>query len=143
MAFSESKYKKVSKFVKTIKLEDDEFSLFGIDYALLICPSQNDDKSKNGEAAEYIRQPEEWVIYLWENIGEKIQRSLLFHEIVEIYHVAQKMKQTPAHNATMPLEKRFCEEYLTSSELENYLNFKKEQGCDGFELSKRTDEIKK
>jgi hypothetical protein len=145
MVFNEAKYREVSDLVKTIRLDDTDFELFNIRYNLLFCSSKDKGGRKNGEAAEYIgRSNSDYDIYLWEDIGEKIQRPLLFHEIVETYHITQgsdkkheKLEEmiTRAHNATLPLEKRFCEDYLTSSEFEKYLKFKKDHGQKEFELS--------
>lgn len=135
MIFDDSKYRKASEFVKKIELDWTEFNLFNINYALRICPSVNPDGSKNGEAAEYTYQKgEEWAVYLWEDIPEHIQRPLLLHEIVEVYNRNLGMDKTPAHNATMPREERFCRENMTKSNLKDYLNFKSEHGYNGFGL---------
>ena len=137
MTFDETKYREASELVKSIELDWTRFNLFGIDYALRTCPSQNPNGSQNGQAAEYAPQEErgEWAIYLWEDIEEHIQRPLLFHEVVEVYHRKLGMKKTPAHNSTMSWERRFCEDNLTNSNLEDYLRFKKEHGYNGFDLS--------
>ena len=154
MVFDEVKYMEVSDLVKTIKLGDTDFELFDISYNLLLCPSKNERGYKNGEAADYYARSNDWNdknhkrnynfdIYLWEDIEEKIQRPLLFHEIVETYHITQGSEKgheeeleemiTRAHNTALTLEERFCEDYLTISEFEKYLKFKKGHGQNGFE----------
>src|SRR3989344_4425729 len=134
--FDESKYKEASELARTVEIGWTQFELFGITYNLMTTPSKNCDGSQNGEAAEYRAcGGYTWDIYLWEDLKENIQKPLLFHEIVEIYHrVHARMDNPRAHNATMPLEKRFCEDFLTRQELEEYLDFKKEQGYYGFNL---------
>lgn len=136
MVFDEKKYTQASAFINRIKIEDARFKLWDIPYALRTCPRLNADGSVNIEGADYLAQPKEWAIYLCKELKRITQLPLLFHEIVEIYHREDGMEQTPAHNAAISLEKRFCEEYLTRSELKQYLEFKKEKGYDGFSLSK-------
>ena len=141
MVFDEAKYREVSDLVKTVKLDNSDnfpisFELFNINYNLLFCPSKDEDGHEDVVVAFYAARSKDWNdrkhkrsynfdIYLWGDIGEKIQRPLLFHEIVETYHITKRMEATEAHNTTLPLEKRFCEDYLTSSEFEKYLKFKK------------------
>jgi len=137
MAFDDLKYRELSDLVRNIKLGWTNFDIVGIPCKLRTCPSRNPNGSPNGQAAEYHNPEGIWVVYLWEDIGEKIQRPLLFHEAVEICHREQGIEKTPAHNATMPWEKRFCDDYLTASELKEYLKFKKERGYNGFDLSNR------
>jgi len=139
MVFDDVKYREVSNLVRNIELGWVDFEIDNIPYVLMTCESKSWDGSPNGKAAEYHHPEDVWAIYLWEDIGEKIQRPLLFHEIVEIYHREQEMEMTPAHNATMPWEKRFCEDYLTNVELERYLQFKKEHSCNGFDLSDKKE----
>ncbi len=139
MTFDNAKYDEVSDLVKTIELEDADFDIFDTEITLRMCPQRHPKTGEiNGDAAEYfVQETGRFAIYIWDCLGEKIQRPLLFHELVEIYHRTQGMEQTPAHNATMPWEKRFCEEYLTNSELNKYLEFKKEHGYNGFDISKK------
>ncbi len=132
MTFDKSKYKEVSELVKSIELKDQKFNLFGMEYELIIgLPEKYGYKEP---AVYHFTDKERCGIFLEKNLDEKIQRPMLFHEIVEVYHRTLKMKGTPAHNAALPWEEKFCEEYLTKSELEEYLSFKKEHGCNGFEL---------
>ncbi len=135
MAFNNKTYKEISNLVKTLKIEDKEFDLNGIPCNLLLCPSKNENNLQNGTAAEYHNPSRSYDIYLWEDIEEKIQRPLIFHELVEIVYREDGFGKTSAHNETMPWEKKFCEDYLTNLELNKYLNFKKDQGINGFETS--------
>ncbi|MFH1332498.1 MAG: hypothetical protein ABIH63_04425 [archaeon] len=137
MTFDEAKFREVSDLVRSLPIDWEDFDLFNTSYAVRAVPSKNEDGSPNGSPAEYdLHENGQCGIYLWEDIGEKKQRPLLFHEMVEIYHkVALDMSKIEAHNTTMPWEKRFCLEYLTPSELAKYLKFKKEHGCNGFDLS--------
>jgi hypothetical protein len=84
-------------------------------------------------AGNIPRDKDRCEIFLQGNYREKIRKPLLFHEIVECYFMTRDVDVNSAHNLTLPQEKRFCEEYLTESELEKYLRFKKEWGCGGFE----------
>jgi len=139
MAFDEEKYRQVFDIVKNMKIDYETFELFDISYVVLGVPSRNDDGTVNGEPGDFsAHETGEWAIYVWEDLEEKIQKPILFHDIVDIYHMAAMgMDRAHSHNTTMPWEKRFCEEYLTPSELENYLKFKKEHGYNGFDLSDR------
>lgn len=139
MTFDESKYERVSELVKRIELEDQKFNLFGINYTLFVRSPETehifeclfgDDLTP---ATNIPRDEHRCEVYLQGNYGEKIRKPLLFHEIVESYFMTRDVDVNSAHNLTLPQEKRFCEEYLTESELEKYLRFKKEWGCDGFE----------
>ena len=142
--FDESKYKEASELARNVEIGWTEFELFGITYNLMTTPSENCDGSQNGEAAEYRAwEKYRWDIYLWEDLKEKIQRPLLFHEIIEIYNkVHTRMGDPQAHSAAMPLEKRFCNEFLTKEELEEYLDFKEKQGYYGFHLVDDMQETK-
>jgi hypothetical protein len=139
MTFDEEKYQQVSDIVNKMGIDYETFDLFGIPCVVVGAPSKNGDGTPNGLPAEYAPQESgEWAIYIWEDLEEKIQKPLLFHEFVEVYHKAvMKIEKTPAHNATMSWEKRFCEEYLTPLELKKYLDFKKGYGYNGFDLSDR------
>ena len=129
MAFDESKYKETSELVKKIDLNGRDFNLFEIDFFLRICPHHNPVlDGRDGKVAEYTQRREGnqgFIIYSWGDLGEKIQRPLIFHQVVEIYHLEkEKMEKNEAHRATIPWEKRFCQEYLNNFELENYFKFK-------------------
>ena|SRR3989344_1796558 len=128
--FGESGYRVYADFVSKMPIVWDYFELMGGDYKLILC-------DKRGQVAEYhvASNRDGLDIYLWGDLDEWIQRPLLFHELVEIYHRELGMNKTPAHNATMPWEKRFCEEHLNPSQLERLLEFKKEHGYNGFDLS--------
>jgi len=117
-----------------MEIESTYFDILGLGCTLWTCPSKDSDGNLNGLPAEYQIPEGIWTVYLWEDIGEKIQRPLLFHEAVEIYHMEEGIEKTLAHNAAMFWEKRFCKDYLTDSELKEYLLFKKEQGSNGFEV---------
>jgi len=98
-------------------LKDRHFSIENINYALRICRSKNDKDEVNGQPAEYYAQPNEWAIYIWEDLMEKIQRVLLFHEITECYFRKKfGMEKTPAHNASLPYEKQIKKELLSEDE---------------------------
>lgn len=148
MAIDEAIYNETAELARNIDMIDyNQFDLFDLSYNLLLSPSGNDDGSQNGLPAEYAcpNNDLEWDIYLWEDIKEKIQRPLLFHEVIEIYNKRiAHMDEIPAHNAAMEAEKRFCSEFLTKQELEDYLVFKKEYGCNGFEpMPDKQENIKK
>jgi len=98
-------------------LEDRRFSIENTNYALRISRSKNDKGEANGQPAEYYAQPNEWAIYIWEDLMEKIQRVLLFHEITEIY-LRKKfdMEKTPAHNASLPYDEQIKKELLSEDE---------------------------
>ena len=131
MEFNDAKYKEVSDLVRNIKLDDLSFNLFDIYYFLRMCPHYNTETNQvNGHAAEYITPCDGngFGIYIWNDLEEKIQRVLLLHEIIEVFHRNQGMEATPAHDATIPWERRFRGEYLTASETKKYLKFKKDNG---------------
>ncbi len=138
MVFDDIMYREASDLVRGVELDWIDFELFNIPYALRMCESKNEDGSQNGLPAEYhFHENGMCGVYIWEEIGEKIQRPLLLHEIVEIYHkLAFNMSKTEAHNAALPWEKRFCDEFHTPVELEQYLMFKKQHGYNGFDLVK-------
>ena len=98
-------------------LEYRDFSIEDISYTFIPCPSKNDEGETNGQPAEYNAQLNEWAIYIWEDLLEKIQKVLLFHEIIEIYFRAKYgMEKTPAHNATLLYEEQFRKELLSEDE---------------------------
>jgi len=98
-------------------LEWRRFSIADINYALRTSPSKTDSGEVNGQPAEYYGQPDEWAIYIWEDLMEKIQRVLLFHETTEIYfRVKFGMEKTPAHNATLPYEEQFKKDLISEEE---------------------------
>ncbi|KKT56120.1 MAG: hypothetical protein UW81_C0040G0006 [Candidatus Giovannonibacteria bacterium GW2011_GWC2_44_9] len=98
-------------------LEYRDFSIENISYTFIPCPSKNDEGETNGQPAEYNAQLNEWAIYIWEDLLEKIQKVLLFHEIIEIYFKEKyDMETTPAHNATLPYEEQFRKEILSEDE---------------------------
>jgi len=110
----------------------------GSSYNLVICPPKNDDGSPNGLAAEYhVRGYRQADIYLWGDLGEHIQRPLLFHELTETGFLFSGMEKNSAHDAALQQEKRFCTEHLSPSELEAYLQFRKDSGSNGFEPSEQ------
>lgn len=89
-------------------LEAGHFSVGNIKYGLSLAESKTETGEINGEPAEYFAHPNEWEIYIWEDLPEKIQRVLLFHEMTEIYLVVNLKKGvTFAHNATLSYEKDF------------------------------------
>lgn len=98
-------------------IEDCNFDVDNINYALRICPSKNVYGNANGEPGEYVLQPNEWAVYIWEDLPENIQRVILFHEIIEIYFRDKHgLDQTPAHNATLPYEEEFKNKFLSDEE---------------------------
>ena len=103
-------------------IEDRDFSINEIHYALRLCPSKNTQNGEvNGKPAEYVLQPDENAIYIWDDLPEKIQQILLFHEVVEIYlRKSFELEETPAHNATLSYEKQFKKNFVSKDE-ENIL----------------------
>lgn len=100
-------------------LESHEFTIENINYVLTPCPSKNGQGEVNGQPAEYHQHPDAntWEIYIWEDLPEKIQRVLLFHEIIEIYFREKYgTETTPAHNAVSPYEKEFVRGYISEDE---------------------------
>ena len=129
MVFDELKYKETSELVKTIRLDYTNFDIFNIPCRLFPCSSINPQTGyPNGGPAMYANPSYTYDIYLWEDIPEKIQRPLLFHEIVEIYHRKQNFEMTPAHNIAIIWEERFCYDYLSKEELGKYIDFQKNIG---------------
>ena len=102
-------------------LEWRRFSIKDINYALRTCPSKTKSGEINGQPGEYHAQAQEFAIYIWEDLMEKIQRVLLFHEITEVYFRKKHgMEKTPAHNATLPYEEQFRKELLSEDEEKSY-----------------------
>lgn len=100
-------------------LEWRRFSIADINYALRTSSSKTSSGEINGQPAEYHQQHErnEWAIYIWEDLMEKVQRVLLFHEITEVYfRVKFGMEKTHAHKATLPYEEQFKKELISGDE---------------------------
>ena len=126
-------YKEVSDLVKNMKIKRQHFEFSGIKYVLIPCSSRDPNGNPNGLPAEWAYPEGSPVIYLWEDIEERIQRPLLFHEIAEVYYIlSTNLKRKQAHEKALQLERRFCEEYLTKDEFNEYTKFKKEYGCAEF-----------
>lgn len=134
--FGEEEYRIYADFVKGMPLVGDYFELMGGDYKLIPCEERGEKSACNESARYYYASNRDgWDLYYWDGLDEWVVRPILFHEVVELYHRELGMEKTPAHNATMPWEKRFCTENLSSSQLEKLLEFKKEIGYNGFDLS--------
>ena len=120
----EDKFEIPSKTLQDIKTQTKNhplkwrrFSIEQINFALRTSPSRDDSGDQNGQPAEYIHQPNEVAIYIWEDLPEKIQRVLLFHEIIEVYlRQTYGLDKTPAHTITLTYEDQFRKEILSDKE---------------------------
>lgn len=135
-SFGEKEYRIYADFVKNMPLVWDYFKLMGGNYRLIPCEKRGEDSACEESASYYPASNRDgWDIYYWDGLDEWIARPIIFHEVVELYHRELGMGKTPAHNATMLWEKRFCIDNLSSSQLERLLEFKQEIGYNGFDLS--------
>ena len=109
--------KEIQLAVLTMPLEDHEFLVENQKFILRVCPSKNDQGGMNGQSGEYFARGDAWVIYVWDDLPEKIQRVIIFHEIVEVYFlVTYSEEQSVAHEAALPYEEDFKKGLLSADE---------------------------
>ncbi|KKP93266.1 MAG: hypothetical protein US25_C0014G0009 [Candidatus Moranbacteria bacterium GW2011_GWE1_36_7] len=109
---------KIKNLILNMPINDNDFSIENIKYTLRLCPSISKYGERNGQPAEYRKQIDKWVIYLWDDLREKIQKVLLFHEALEIYFV-EKFGLAPgaqAHSAVLLHESNFVNQLLNEEE---------------------------
>lgn len=113
-------------------LDWNDIEVDNIVYALRTCESINSRGETNGQPVEYHEQSGEWAIYIWDDLLEKVQRVLLFHEMVEIYFREKfGLEKTPAHNATLGYEEWFKKEISLTPQEESSLRDLREKYRNG------------